>query len=572
MGNNDLILLDSILKKMNENDSSSRDKGKQFELFALDQILKDYDLSGEEIEFGLVDGSDDGGIDGFYTFIDGRLIIDPIDADNYRRNVEVEVLILTSKHKDTFQQSSISSIFASVKELFDLSLETDDIQSPFNEDVLYARELFRKSYIELAANNPNLKVRYVYVSRGSTKKIASNVKARAQLLTKETKEFFDQSVVSFDFIGAAELLSLHRKTRQFSLRLKFVESPISRSNNSYIVLCRIDEFCKFVSDSDGKLRRYLFDSNVRDYLEGSLINRDIATTLASVDTKESMDFWLLNNGVTILTSNTVNIGKELSLENIQIVNGLQTTETIYKHFNNNGKLPDDRAVLVKVIVANDEVLRDRIIKATNNQNKVDISNLKATDKLQKDIEELLLEQEWYYDRRKNYYRNLDKPQHRIISVAYLCQAILALCLRELEMAGKSKPNYMTNENTYSKLFNEKWNIKVYLALVEIRKSMENSLAIYNLRNGQDPHYNKRFAMLITYVYVVVKLGRIDYKPDNLISIMHESITEEEVKYLLDFTQRAIDSYKEKFDVQFVKRPQRNSKFLRIIQDQLKTIL
>ena len=44
----------------------------QEEFLALEQILKDEDLSFDEIMSGLVDGRQDGGIDGFYIFINGH--------------------------------------------------------------------------------------------------------------------------------------------------------------------------------------------------------------------------------------------------------------------------------------------------------------------------------------------------------------------------------------------------------------------------------------------------------------------------------------------------------------------
>jgi hypothetical protein len=44
-----------------------------FAYFGFEQVLKDYDLSREEIESGWVDSRDDGGIDGFYTLVNGHL-------------------------------------------------------------------------------------------------------------------------------------------------------------------------------------------------------------------------------------------------------------------------------------------------------------------------------------------------------------------------------------------------------------------------------------------------------------------------------------------------------------------
>jgi len=59
MARNDTILIDSLLQQMQE--KTPGDIGDIFERFALDQILKSYDLSTEEIDFGWTDGSLDGG-------------------------------------------------------------------------------------------------------------------------------------------------------------------------------------------------------------------------------------------------------------------------------------------------------------------------------------------------------------------------------------------------------------------------------------------------------------------------------------------------------------------------------
>lgn len=75
MAKNDAVLLDGIISERMA--SENIDLGDAFELFAFEQILKSYDLSRQEIGAGWVDGKDDGGIDGFYTFVNGSLVVDP---------------------------------------------------------------------------------------------------------------------------------------------------------------------------------------------------------------------------------------------------------------------------------------------------------------------------------------------------------------------------------------------------------------------------------------------------------------------------------------------------------------
>lgn len=562
MPNNDLVLVDSVIEQLSSQGGNGYNLSEQFELFCFDQVLKDYDLSMDELNMGWVDGQDDGGIDGFYTFIDGKLVVTNILSENYRKNPTIEVVVLTCKHADTFAQTPINGILSSVHELFDLSKTASELTETFNTDLLFARELFRKAYVTLASNSPVLKVRYVYASRGDHKKLARNIIARAKLLTETTEGYFQNSTVVFDFIGATELLELHRKTKTFSLRAKFIESVISRSNTSYIVLCRLDDYYRFIIDDTQSLRRYLFNSNVRDYLPGSVVNADIQSTLEAADTKENADFWLFNNGVTILASSVSVVGKEMSLENIQIVNGLQTTETIYNYFARQDSPTDDRALLLKVIVANDEGLQDRIIRATNNQNKVDLASLHATDKIQKDIEHLLRNHDWYYDRQKNYYRNRRVAQDRIISPIYMAQSMLALCWRMLPESSKLNPAYLLSKEKYAKVFETNLDIHIYLAVIEIRKGVERLLKSVEAHPTQFFAGRKRgLDIVVSYICTARRVGKTAYAPQDVLAVSQHSITKGEIKDAFNIIVSAGNNYLAKYNAAQIRRPYKNQNFL-----------
>ena len=81
---------------------------------------------------------------------------------------------------------------------------------------------------------------------------------------------------------------------------------------------------------------------------------------------ESPEFWWLNNGITIIGTHAHIVGNAISIENVQIVNGLQTSESIYNYFNESKIKSDDRSLLVKIIISNDVNARNSIIYATNN--------------------------------------------------------------------------------------------------------------------------------------------------------------------------------------------------------------
>jgi hypothetical protein len=138
-------------------------------------------------------------------------------------------------------------------------------------------------------------------------------------------------------------------------------------------------------DEHGQLRKYIFDWNVRDYEGAVEVNKEIAETLAAAKAPE---FWWLNNGTTVICSRASTQGKTFSLDDVQVVNGLQTSVTIHEHLG--GATDDDparsRSLLVRVIVTEDHDTRDRVIRATNRQTYVPVASLRATDQIQRDLD------------------------------------------------------------------------------------------------------------------------------------------------------------------------------------------
>jgi hypothetical protein len=82
---------------------------------------------------------------------------------------------------------------------------------------------------------------------------------------------------------------------------------------------------------------------VRDYQGNTEVNEQIRNTLSG---KSSEDFWWLNNGISVLCSRATVSAKTLTIENAEIVNGLQTSREIYDVFSSRPELNDGRSVLV----------------------------------------------------------------------------------------------------------------------------------------------------------------------------------------------------------------------------------
>lgn len=347
MAKNDVILLDGIVDERIGTSSVSRERDEVFELFVLEQVLKDYDLSADEIEAGWTDGAGDGGIDGFYIFINGHLLDDPDEFVWPRTHAAIDVWLITCKHHPTFLQAPLDAIIATIQELFALSVAENQFHGTYSEELLELRSFFEQAYRRLSIGRPQLRFNIVYASRGDSTEVGESVIARANQIEATVVNLFSSCAARFQFVGATELVAFHRRTKTFSLNLPFVEH-LATGKDSYVLLVRLEDYWHFVTDESGNLRRYLFDSNVRDFLGPSGVNDDIARSLKDATTP---DFWWLNNGVTILATAATIPGKTIQLQDIQIVNGLQTTETISRQFSTGAVASGDRCLLVKIIVS-----------------------------------------------------------------------------------------------------------------------------------------------------------------------------------------------------------------------------
>ena len=250
MAKNDVVLIDAIVDQRTADNYPSSQRDEVFEFLALEQLLKDHDLSHDELESGWVDGRDDGGLDGFFILVNGHLVQDPLAFAWPKRSAEIEVWLLTCKHHETFQQAPLNSLLASIPELLDLGLDRPALRGSYSEGLLDQRALLHTVYRRLSIARPSLKFRFAYVSRGDSESVAPNVAARADQIVSAVQALFSDCEASFQFIGAAELVALYRRTRTFSIDLPVTEYA-TRGSGSYVALARLDDYCRFVTDESG---------------------------------------------------------------------------------------------------------------------------------------------------------------------------------------------------------------------------------------------------------------------------------------------------------------------------------
>lgn len=207
----------------------------------------------------------------------------------------------------------------------------------------------------------------------------------------------------------------------------------------------------------------VFARNIRGFLGmgDSNINRDIAQTLKN----EPENFWYFNNGVTIVCDEAKSTSKGgrtiLSIKNGQVINGQQTTRVISE-----SQPASAATVLVKIIeirrATKEEQRRyekfiNQIVKATNWQNPISISDLRTNDDEQVRIEREFRKLNYNYLRRRQTksesrrtYGGLFKHQ---IKKEELAQAVAACVLDPyIVRLGKSR---LFDDANYHRVFDER---------------------------------------------------------------------------------------------------------------------
>lgn len=532
MAKNDRILLDGIIDDRIAIRLPSDKRDEAFEYFAFEQLLKDFDLSADEILHGSIDGRQDGGIDGFFLLINGNLLQDPESFVWPKTNTDLRLALVTCKHHDAFKQATLDALIATFTELFDFSIEDVALEGAYSETLLRMRTNLKFAYRKLSPRLSSFAVDVYYASRGDASELGEEVAARGRQVSAIVRSNFGACTASFNFVGATELVAFHRKLKSYRLELPFVEALTK--GERYVVLVRLSDYFKFISD-EGKLRRYLFDSNVRDFMGINGVNEDIKKTL---DNPDAPDFWWLNNGVTILAESAAITGKSIQADDIQIVNGLQTTESIYRHFSDKPLgTEDERCVLVKVIVSKDEAIRDSIIRATNNQTSVELASLHATDKIQRDIEDVLLRHGLYYERRKNFYSNQGHPPSELISPLYAAAAYVALVLRAPHAATNLRSKFMRSETSYAHVFDGSAPIEVWPKIVQIMRCVDTHLEALRPQARTTEKFLKGWRYIAGFLLVAKHFGRFSYSAKDLVSFDVSLVSFDAVKLIWDILSR-----------------------------------
>jgi hypothetical protein len=534
-----LLLEERLKRKRAETFPEATTADEYFLLSSIDTVLRSRDLSYQEIERGITEGRDDGGIDAVYTFLNGKLVEDELSCTvGDRPRIELEVVQV--KNEDGFKETAIQKLIDHLP-LLVRAEQPPDLDIEFNERLRERFEVFRQ--LCSCTSFASIFVRVWYITR-AVDSPHTKVQKKASRLSALVADELSGAEVLPRFIGAQELNIEARRRTTLVLKLQAIERPLSAEKGGLVCLVSLRDWYNFISGEDGSILESIFEENVRGFVGNTRINRSIARSLSEGD-DSSADFWWLNNGVTVLGRRVESRHRTLTIEDPQVVNGLQTSRSIYQHFRSLTLTPaaegSGRHLLVRVIQADDDDLSSKIIRATNSQNKIDGGSLRATEPLQRDIEEYFTRMGYYYERRKNHYKSAGVTRDKLIEVLEVAQAMAAILLCEPHVS-RGQPSALVRDPRYAKIFDSKTPLGAYTNATFIVRRVDRYLVSAHPGLSRQARSNVRFQL--ARVAAAFALAAYKPKPAALAYLEPELFTDDRLDPVYEWTlerRRAAES-------------------------------
>lgn len=354
----------------------------------------------------ITDGGDDAGIDAIYigdtndlelpvTIFQGKYVFNLDKESNYPANSVLRVI------------NSIGSIFDPSKEV-----QLNPKLKPQIEEI---RSLISDGYIPV--------VKIVLFNNG----LKWNDEGEQHIVNAG----FPKDQVEFEYINHQNVVDFIQSSKEIKVSMRLTgESVVESFNFKRVLIGKVNvaEIAKlFQAHGDG-----LLEKNIRRYLglNRNRANEAIQETLLG---EKKDNFYFKNNGITMICKKfSYNALQEknwdIIAEDIQIINGGQTCKTIQHTVNDNPAKDFSQVfVLVRLYELSDsnednENLVNEITLATNSQNPVDLSDLRANDSIQRTLETDIKELGYNYRRKKD----IASTTESIIPLSVAAQAVYSI--------------------------------------------------------------------------------------------------------------------------------------------------
>jgi cold shock CspA family protein len=387
-----------------------------------------------------IGGGNDTGIDGIGVRVNDIIVrdIDEIREIIKEKNkrIEYDFIFIQSKMQEKFDASEFTTFAQGIEHFF-----YENPVLPENEKLKQFRKIKEFLDSEEVNNrikrNPKLTIYYVSAGNPPTDQHFLGTKDLIFKKFNENGYYFEE--VKIKLIDGKTLISFcDELENNFQVQLNILDSfPLLVGSNedikkAYAFTCTAQEYLKVLTkEEDDSLRKHLFNDNVRDYLgnkkEGS-VNSEIEK---SINENPEM-FLLCNNGITIVCDDYKPIKDKLvQIDNPQIVNGCQTSNSIFNQ-KGNTKIQNVK-LLVRLICTENPTISNKIVRGTNKQNQVLDEDFEVTLPFHQDVLEpffLAIDHEphLFYERRAKQYNGSSIPTTRIVNLRILCQTFTAVFL------------------------------------------------------------------------------------------------------------------------------------------------
>lgn len=344
---------------------SSVEKGQEFLIWVLNTMFGKIDTEiDDDFDNGdviILDGKDDGGIDA--CFIENN-----------------ELYIIQTKYNSSHTLESTPYFIEQMKKLF---IQNEGVSARTNE------------IIQRVIDKKILNVNLFYVTNG------------IESLNSNVTDFDDCNFnINYQALGIKNIVNFlderyapipHQIKKDFKILVE--KYFVNRESNTIVAEVSLKEIAKLVWNG----KDYLYHSNIRNHLGRNKVNKSIESTL-----KKPKNFWFYNNGITVVCDNFEynnehfkNGAAKVTINTPQIVNGCQTTKTIFNYMYPKNKRRSDYdnqegTILVKIIKDTNNKRRE-ITRYTNSQTAVSGKDFYALEEYQHKLKKRFSELGYNYE-------------------------------------------------------------------------------------------------------------------------------------------------------------------------------
>lgn len=510
-------IFNEIEKYIGKEKLSTIEKGYKFLCWSLYYLFDktDNEVECDDLEEGVLisDGSNDGGIDAAFTENDG-------------------LHIMQTKYGSSHCYEEILGFLDDIKVFIE-----EPVKNFWNDRTVKIHNQFEKE------NN----IFFYYITNESIlineyNKIEKRIQEIEEQINKVTVKdnisikILDINSIS-DFIDErTSMVPRIFKGKKFEIIAE--KYFINKENNTVISEVALKHLAKFIEKS----KKYVFYSNIRNYLGKNNVNKVVAQTYRD----NPKNFWYYNNGITIVCDNFKEKAKsdidgwaKIEIETPQIVNGCQTASTIYTEWERESsdvKNNKEGTILVKII-KDTNGKRNEITRYTNNQTAVTGKDFYSLEEFHQKLKKSFQDLGYNYEiqRKDKVKKSKGNLKYKYLFDNKFKNAFFAKDVVQAFAAGihfkpakaRTVNNLVPGGTYYDKLFNDdntSQDPRFYLFPYAVMYYSK-----YNLQHNKTPKWKSANLLYVSIYFkmllkVFIKLGVVSSETNDLVSC-DESIIE-----------------------------------------------